>query len=140
MATPLDFMSALSGLAGGTPSPAGPPPGLPATPPNPEQEHLAKLGLAALDDMANRDTQNGAVAIQQIKRALDLAQRLIAATLPQISSRGLNPQVYKDLHVIGRQIADARLNLEKEPELGAPPEALLMGLSGTGLPSTLPTR
>ena len=92
----------------------------------------ARMGLAALDQMANKAPMGGQNGVQQIKQALELAQKLIAATLPQVQT--MNAQTAKDLHIIGRQIADARLNLDKEDGVGPPPEMLMMGMQGTGMP------
>ncbi len=146
-ANPMELMAALQSMAGGGAPPGppmggppmglpggGPPMGGPGGPGMPGLDRTAQLGLAALDGLANQD-RSGAVSVDRIKNGMSLIQRLISAILPQINARGLNPQVYKDLHVIGRQVADAQLNLEKMPEPGPAPESFLMGVQGTGLPS-----
>ena len=144
MPNPMDMMSAMGGLGGpgggaGMPPPPGAmpggmPPGLqgPGGGMPPGLGDTARMGLAALDRLANKEPMGGPQAIQQIKQALELAQKLIAATLPMVGQ--MNAQTAKDLHIIGRQIADARLNLDKEDGVGPPPEMLMMGMQGTGMP------
>lgn len=124
---PRAMLASLAGAAGAPP--AG---GMPSAPPNMAAlGDVGMQGLSSLDRLANKDP-NGRLALEQVKKALNLAQQLIGAALPHITQ--MNPQVAKDLHVIGRQVADARLNLDKEDELGMPPEALMMNIQGTGLP------
>jgi hypothetical protein len=92
------------------------------------------MALQALDQLAPRQPA-GLMSLQRVKQALELAQRLIALTLP--FTQQAHPQVAKDLHVIGRQIADARLNLGKEeaPEAGPVPQNLLA--PDTGVPGVI---
>lgn len=103
--------------------------GLPA-----EGPPLSRLSLAALGQLAPAQPA-GQMGMQRVKQALEFAQRLIALTMPYVQTA--NPQVAKDLHVIGRQIADARLNLFKEggEEAGPPPQYLLS--AETGVPGTI---
>jgi hypothetical protein len=89
------------------------------------------MALSALDKMAPR-AASGQLSLERVGKALDLAQRLIVSALPQVSQ--WNAKMAKDLHVIGRQLADARINLTKEDEPGPPPASLLMGLGNTGVP------
>lgn len=91
----------------------------------------AQMALSALDKLAPREP-SGQLSLERVGKALDLAQKLIVAALPQISQ--WNARLAKDLHVIGRQLADARINLRKEEEPGAPPEALLGMIGNTGVP------
>ena len=128
MPNPMDAMAAMGGMGAPPPMPGAPPGGGPP----PGLGDTARMGLAALDRLANKEPVGGPQAIQQIKQALELAQKLIAATLPMVGQ--MNAQTAKDLHIIGRQIADARLNLDKEDGVGPPPEMLMMGLQGTGMP------
>jgi hypothetical protein len=95
----------------------------------------AILGLHALDRLASNEPSGG-LALEKVGRALDLAQQLIVATLPLVSQ--WNAEVAKELHVIGRQIADTRINLSKENAPAPPPAELLMGVEGTGMPAVAP--
>lgn len=115
------------------------PPGLPGAPPGgtfpsatPNMDPTARLALAALGRLSPMEP-SGEVALSRVRQALELAQKLIVTALPHISQ--WNAKMAKDLHVIGRQLADARINLTKEEEPGPPPEALLSQVQGTGLPN-----
>lgn len=132
-------MPGMPGLPPGAPMtpPPGMPPGMgaggPANLPGAEIDPLAQMGLSALDRVSRREP-HGRLALEKVRKALELAQQLIAAVIPQVNS--MDPATAKDLHVIGRQIADARINLDKRDEEGGPPpEALLSSIQGTGLPS-----
>lgn len=141
---PIDISALLQSAAGAAGAPAGPgapvapgpamptppTPGAPGVPGAPV-DSTAQMALSALDKLAPRDA-SGQLSLERVGKALDLAQRLIVSALPQISQ--WNAKMAKDLHVIGRQLADARINLNKEEEPGAPPEALLMGMGNTGIP------
>lgn len=112
---------------GGMP-PGGAPPGAPGGGAPPGLNPLAQMGLSAMDRLTNREP-SGKAGLEQVKQALTLAQQLISAVLPMVDQ--WDPQVSKNLHVIGRQIADARIDLTKDKEPGIPPE-LLMGMGGPG--------
>lgn len=135
---PLDMSSILRSAAGAAGAPVTPGPSMPTPPipgasgmPGAPMDSTAQMALSALDKLAPR-AANGELSLERIGKALDLAQRLIVSVLPQVSQS--NAQMAKDLHVIGRQLADARINLRKEDEPGAPPASLLMGLGNTGVP------
>ncbi|MDR7543643.1 MAG: hypothetical protein QN120_05265 [Armatimonadota bacterium] len=148
MPTPQELLAALAllgqapggGPAQPAPGPAGPGPAAPAAPPPgllglpAGGPPLSRLSLAALGQLAPAQPA-GQMGLQRVKQALEFAQRLIALTMPYVQTA--NPQVAKDLHVIGRQIADARLNLfkEGEEEAGPPPQNLLS--PETGVPGVV---
>lgn len=111
----------------GMPPPSPPPPGGPLG-------AQTSMGLAALDKLQNKQP-SGEAHLQQVRKALDLAQQLISAVLPSVAQ--WEPKVAKDLHVIGRQIADARINLTKEQEPAPPPEGLMGGMMGA-MPGSFP--
>lgn len=135
----IDIQNLLRSAAGaaGAPVPPGPSmpmpptPGAPGAPFQGPMDSTAQTALSALDQLAPR-AASGELAMERIGKALDLAQRLIVSALPQVSQ--WNARMAKDLHVIGRQLADARINLKKEDEPGPPPASLLMGLGNTGIP------
>lgn len=110
----------MAGLLGGGGGPGGPP-----------TDPTAQMGLAALDRLTTQE-KSGELSLDRVKQALELAQKLIVASLPMVSQ--WNAKMAKELHVIGRQVADARINLTKESDVGPPPEAMMMGIQGTGLP------
>ncbi len=130
----IEALSALGGSSGALAMPGGPgaAPGASAPGVDPRLLRIQALGLSALDRVLQRDP-SGELALEQIRRALELSQTLLAAVLPMVTA--WNPKVAKDLHVIGRQIADARMNLSKEDEPGPPPEAMMSGMpANTGIP------
>lgn len=101
----------------------GVPPPMPADP-------TAQMGLAALDRLTTKPAE-GRLRLQRIIQALQMASKLIAAALPDVAET--KPQVSKDLHIVGRQLADAIINIQQETELNEPPENLFAGM-GAGLP------
>jgi len=106
--------------------PGGPGMGAPPMPDDP----TAQMGLAALDRLTTKPAE-GRLRLQRIVQALQLASKLIAAALPDVAET--KPQVSKDLHIVGRQLADAIINIQQETELNQPPENLFAGM-GAGLP------
>ncbi len=130
---PPDSPGPMGGMS--PPSGAMPIPGMPGTPPGPPGlDQTALIALSALDQLAPREA-SGAAALDRVKKALELAQKLIVTSLPQVSQ--WNAKMAKDLHVIGRQLADARINIEKSEEPGPPPEDLISGIGSTGLPGRM---
>lgn len=132
MANPI-LARVLAGAAGGPGVPGAPgmmPPGA-AGPAAGGADATGQMAMAALDQLSPREA-SGKASVERVKRALELAQKLIIAALPQVGQ--WNAQMAKDLHVIGRQLADARINLTKEAEPGPPPEAMIAGIGNTGLP------
>lgn len=110
---------------GPAPMPTGPgggPPGL---------AQVGQEGMDALGSLMNRPP-SGELRVERLREALDIAHKIILACLPLAGTE--NMDMAKQLHVLGRQLADTRMNLSKENEAGMPPESMLSGISGTGLP------
>jgi hypothetical protein len=76
---------------------------------------------------------NGEVRIDRANNGLEMVHRIINALVPIVGIK--NMELSKQLYTIGRQVADVRINLNKTDEdTGPPPEAMIGGISGTGLP------
>ena len=118
-------------LAGGMPPVGGPPGGAPPPPPPMGLEALGQEGMDALNGLVNREP-NGELGVERVRKALDMAHQLILACLPVVGTQ--NMDMSKQLHVLGRQLADTRMNLSKENEAGLPPESMIGGITGTGVP------
>lgn len=92
---------------------------------------LGQEGMDALDSLVNSQP-SGELRLEKTREGLDIAHKIILALLPFVGTE--NMEMSKQLHTIGRQIADVRINLAKENEAGMPPEAMIGGITGTGLP------
>ena len=139
------IMAMLSSLGGGPGGPGGPgAPGMPgmapggmpggAPPPGMDPGGLGALGqegMDALDMLVNKEP-NGELGVERVRKGLEVAHQIILACLPIVGVQ--NMDMAKQLHVLGRQLADTRMNLSKENEAGLPPEAMISGISGTGIP------
>lgn len=97
----------------------------------PPADETGQIGLLALDRLLNKPAQ-GTLRLQRIVQALQMASKLIAAALPDVAET--KPNVSKSLHIIGRQIADAILEIQQEASPEPPPEALFAGMGTAGLP------
>lgn len=119
-------------MAGPGPMPAGPmgPPGG-AMPPSGGMGSLGQEGMDALDGLVNSQP-SGELRTERAREGLDVVHKIILALLPIVGAE--NMELSKQLHTIGRQVADVRINLSKTNEAGIPPEAMLQGIQGTGLP------
>lgn len=120
---------------GGMPM-GGPPPGVPAgpaggAPPLAGMGQIGQEGMDALDGLVN-GPQNGELRTERAREGLDVVHKIILALLPVVGAE--NMELSKQLHTIGRQVADVRINLSKENEAGVPPESMIGGIQGTGLP------
>lgn len=140
----MQMLAGLGGAAGPGPGPAaGPPPGPgmgmpsmgggpPGGAPAPMGlDNLGQEGMDALDGIVNSQP-SGEARLERVRTGLDVAHKIILACLPLVGTE--NMDMAKQLHVLGRQLADTRMNLSKENEAGMPPEAMLGGIQGTGLP------
>lgn len=101
--------------------------GMPPMPDDPTQQ----MGMVALDRLMNKPP-SGQIRMQRVIQALQMASKLVAAVLPEVAET--QPKTSKNLHIIGRQIADAILTLQEDNEPGPPPENLFAGLGAAGLP------
>lgn len=108
--------------------PGGPPGG---APPPLGVDRLGQEGMDALDGLVNTQP-NGELRVERAREGLDVVHKIILALLPIVGAE--NMELSKQLHTIGRQVADVRINLSKTNEAGTPPEAMLQGIQGTGLP------
>lgn len=117
---------------GGMPMMGGGPPGMPAGPAGGDPlGQIGQEGMDALDGLVN-GAPNGELRTERAREGLDVVHKIILALLPIVGAE--NMELSKQLHVIGRQVADVRINLSKENEAGVPPEAMISGVRGTGLP------
>jgi hypothetical protein len=87
--------------------------------------------MDALDQVTNSQP-SGEMKVEKVDNALSMAHQLILAVLPLVGTQ--NMDLSKQLHILGRQLADTRMNLSKENGAGTPPEAMIGGISGTGMP------
>lgn len=136
----MQMLASLGGPGGPGGAPGGPPMGMPAGPGGPPGgapplgvDQIGQEGMDALDGLVNTQP-SGEQRLERVRNALDIAHKIILACLPIVGTE--NMDMSKQLHVLGRQLADTRMNLSKENEAGPPPEAMLGGISGTGLPGT----
>lgn len=141
----MQMLASLGGGPAGPGGPGGPPPGLPGPggpppgamgagpqPPGPISPALGQEGLDALNDIIGGQP-NGEVRVDRAKQGLDVVHRIINALVPIVGIE--NMELSKQLYTIGRQVADVRINLNKQNESEAPPpEKMIGGISGTGLP------
>lgn len=140
------MMSSLGGVGGPggfAPGPGGgfpaPPPGagpggFPSAPPSPpptELDMVGQQGLSALDSLGGMEP-NSEVRIETTRKVLDTIHKMVLALMPTIGID--NMDLAKQLHIIGRQVADVRINLSKQNEAGIPPEAMIGGIRSTGIP------
>jgi len=107
------------------------------SPPMPDVANNPMMGAAmgALDDLMPK-SPNPTQAIAQVDQALKLAHELVMRVIPQVSQ--WNSKLAKEMHVIGKQLLTAKMDLKKEQGPQGPPPALMMG-DPTGLMGAPPS-
>lgn len=118
------------GMPGGPMPPVGGAPA-PGPPPRIGADVLGQEGMDALNGLTNRPP-SGELRVERTREGLEVVHKIILA-LASVAGTD-NMELSKQLFTIGRQVADMRVNLSKENEAGIPPEAMLGGIQGTGLP------
>lgn len=121
------------GGPGGPPPPGGGmPPGGPQ-PPGPISSALGQEGLDALNDLIHGQSAPE-VKVDRVNNGLEIVHQILNALIPVVGIKSL--ELSKQLYTVGRQVADVRINLNKqyEEENAPPPESMIGGISGTGLP------
>lgn len=101
--------------------------------PSPISAALGQEGLDALNDLIHGQSSPD-VKIDRVNNGLEVVHQIINALVPIVGIKSL--ELSKQLYTVGRQIADVRINLNKsyEEENAPPPESMIGGISGTGLP------
>jgi hypothetical protein len=87
-------------------------------------------GMAALQQMNPGGDANETTALTKVDEALELAHKLVMNCLPIINQ--WNPKLAKDLHTVGRQLVDTRLNMHKETPPELPPAMMSGGMQVPG--------
>lgn len=118
-------------MGGPPPGPMGP--GMGGRPPL-GIEQLGQEGMDALGALSNKEP-SGELRVERVREALNVIHQLINACIPEVGIE--NMDLSKQLHGVGRQIAQIRINLSQENEAGMPPESMLGGIQGTGLPGRM---
>lgn len=121
-------MFGMGGMGPG--GPGGGDPGM-ATPPggNP----MGGPALQALD-MLGPKPSNPTAAMTKMNEALDLAYKLVNTVIAQAQT--MNPKVAKDGHQIARGILNMKSDMQKDIQLGPPPD-LMLGMGAQGAPSPM---
>jgi len=121
------------GPGGPMPSAGGVPPGMPGPggPPGGALGALGQEGMDALNGLNNRPPI-GELRVERTREGLELIHKIILSLASNAGTDSM--ELSKQLFTIGRQVADMRVNLNKENEAGLPPESMIGGIQGTGLP------
>lgn len=104
----------------------------PGTPPSVPMEGSPSFsnGMAALNQMNPGGDSAETTALTKVDEALELAHKLVMNCLPIVNQ--WDPKLAKDLHTVGRQLVDTRINLHKETPPELPPAMLSGGMQVPG--------